>query len=562
MKNWLLCILLFIFGWAGSTQATEVVPEVPFYQVRPGEALFKRFGPRVGTKVCQLGKKLGYIEDCNRIKAGQWIPVPDGVSSVAAGLVYKPVALPNRQVMVSQPSAPACINLGAAPFNRYGSLRLRLEGIDANPELTAEEKAEAKALVSLERGTRGLVTSDMVFKAMPFRSKDGTVKFLNNVRICTPEQGGRPEALMTWELSTGTVLVDFISCGNVTPMLRPPKAPPPVVVREDPPVEHEEPQPEPTPPITSEPEAPKEVPPEEAVRRWDWELVVGKEYDRTAQSTFASGALYGFFVDTPGAEHAFGIGGTYSGWHGKTDTGFGFDGSLKSNRPGFAYKLSAYEGGWDFGLKLLPWAKLEENGEQAAYKSQRQFDLRGITLAYNNYARELKGEKSFFKYQLFVSAFKPTGGEAEHSVFGQPLADPDSRLSHVVNVGGRIGLYDFSQEDDKIGSKLWFALGWFQEAPSLAETGNWRLQWSDKEERLFLGFGRNYDLLNGGSLFGFGWSWDIRKTVYVHREQARKAQFTAAIEKAGGRLDKDGMVILPKGMNSPQRQFKTAPSDD
>ncbi len=553
--KWLLYILL-ILGWVGSAQAVEVTSEVPFYQVKSGETLSGRFGSRVGAKVCQLGKKLGYIEDCNRIKAGQWIPVPDNVSGVT--VIYKSVTLPKRSVTVSETPAPACVNLNVAPLNRYGSLRLRLEGIDANPELTAEEKAEAKALVSLERGVRGLVSSDMVFKAMPFRSKDGTIKFLRDVRICAPEQGGRPEAMETWKLSTGKTLADMLSCGNITFMVtskpEPRKEPEPQKDPEPQPQPQPEPQPQPQP----EPE-PQEVPPEEAVRRWDWELVVGKEYDRTAQSTFASGALYGLFIEGSSAEHAFGIGGTYSSWHGKTDTGFGFSGHLGGYGP--AYKYSAYEGGYDFGLKLLPWATMTENGEQAAYNSRRHFDLRGITLAYNNYARELKGEKSFFKYQLFVSAFKPTGGEAEHSVFGQPLADPDSRLSHVVNVGGRIGLYDFSQEDDKIGTKLWFALGWFQEAPSLAETANWRFQWSDKEERLFLGFGRNYDLLNGGSLFGFGWSWDIRKTVYVHREQARKAQFTAAIEKAGGRLDRDGMVILPKGMNSPQRQFKTAPSD-
>lgn len=308
---------------------------------------------------------------------------------------------------------------------------------------------------------------------------------------------------------------------------------------------------------------PQEVAPKEAVYRWDWEAVVGQEHDRTSHSTHGSGAVYGLIVEDGGAEHAFGIGGTKSEWHGKTDTGFGFNGRLHGVGP--AYRYSAYEGGWDFGLKLLPWASLTENGEAGPYKSHRQFDLRGITLAYNNYARELKGEKSFFKYQLFVSAFKPTGeSEVGHTWNGQPISDTTGiqNLDHVLNVGGRLGLYDFSEEDDKVGAKLWLAGGWFQEAPSLAETANWRIQWSDKHERLFLGFGRNYDLLNGGSLLGFGWSWDIRKTVYVNREESRKAQFIAAIEKAGGSLDKDGMVRLPKGVKAPQKQYKAAPSDD
>lgn len=548
-----------------SVLAMKPEKQAAFYIVKPGDEGLKRFGALGWAQVVKLNKN--QLANPNRIFPGQKLRLPENVRARDDVKVFESVVVKTRAAKPIRPVKASCVNLNVAPFNRYDSLRLRLEGIDANPALTAEEKAEAKALVSFGRGVRGLVTSSMVFKAMPFRSKDGTVKFLSDVRVCTPEEGGRPEALETWELSTGTVLADFTSCGNITPMVVPPKASPPVVVRQEPQPqpepqpepEPEKPQPEPTPQVTPEPK-PQEVPPEEAVRRWDWELVVGKEYDRTAQSMFASGAVYGLIVEGDGAEHAFGIGGTYSGWHGKTDTGFGFNGRLSGYGP--AYKYSDYDGGWDFGLKLLPWAELTENGAQAAYKSRRQFDLRGITLAYNNYAREMKGEKSLFKYQLFVSAFQPTGSEAEHSVFNQPLPDPDTRLDHVLNVGGRIGLYDFSQEGDTIGSKLWFAAGWFQEAPSLAETANWRLQWSDMHERIFIGFGRNYDLLNGGNIFGFGWSWDVRKTVYVHREEARKAQFIAKIEQAGGRLDKDGMVILPKGMNSPQKQFKIAPSDD
>lgn len=534
MKKWLISALLLsgvACAWADET----------VHKVTPGQTLSviaKQYGQSWKT-LCAYNS----LPNCNVIKAGDPIRIPASNSAVK-----------------TEPQA-ACINLGTAPWNRFGDLKLRLEAIDANPGLTAEEKTEAKALVSAGRGERGMVTGDMVFPAMPFRSKTGTIKFLRDVRVCTPEQGGRPEAMETWQLSTGKTLADMLSCGNLT-FLVTAKEPDPEPEKEPDPEKDPEPQKEPDPEKEPEPEKvpePQEVPPEEAVRRWDWELVVGKEYDRTAQSTFASGAIYGLFVDGPGAEHAFGIGATYSSWHGKTDTGFGFSGHLGGYGP--AYKYSAYEGGYDFGLKLLPWATLTENGQQAAYKSRRHFDLNGITLAYNNYARELKGEKSFFKYQLFVSAFKPTGGEAEQSVFGQPLADADSRLDYVLNVGGRIGLYDFSEENDQIGAKLWASLGWFKEAPSLAETANWRFQLSDGHERFFVGWGRNYDVLHGGSLFGYGWSWDIRKTAYVHREETRKAQFIAKIEQAGGRLDKDGMVILPKGLQSSSRKWKTAPSD-
>ncbi|MFZ3031859.1 MAG: hypothetical protein WA082_02390 [Candidatus Moraniibacteriota bacterium] len=544
MKKWSLGILMLILGWASAVHAEGA------YQMKSGETVFGRFGFRMGTQVCKLNKELGIINDCNRIKAGQWLKTPENVGgkAVTNKSVVKPVEL-------------ACITLGAAPFNPEHNLKRAFEGIDLLTTLTPDQKELAKQKVALgDTATKDELVGQQIFKEMLYQSTKAKkeVKHVYGKPICSSEQGGQPEVMNTYDLGGGVFLSDPRRCGNPSVFVRP--------LRRETPLAIVLPEPQSQPKMTlpqinpTQPEQ-QEISPEEAVRRWDWELVVGQEHDRTAHSTFASGAIYGLFVNTPGAEHAFGIGGTYSGWHGKTDTGFGFNGQLSGVGP--AYKYSAYEGGYDFGLKLLPWASLTENGEQAEYyKSRRHFDLNGITLSYNNGRREMMEEKFLFKHQLFVSAFKPTGGEAEHSVFNQPLPDANTKLDYVLNVGGRVGLYDFSKEDDKIGAKLWFAAGWFKEAPSLAETANWRIQLSDKHERLFLGIGRNYDLLNGGSLFGYGWSWDIRKTVYVHREETRRAQFVAAIEKAGGRLDKDGMIILPKGTKTPQKQFKTAPSDD
>lgn len=541
----LLCIALF-FGIVGAVQAEEGA----FYQVKSGETLFGRFGSHMGATVCKLNKELGIIVNCDRILAEQWIRLPSNVGGQS--VVYKDVAsvkVPKKHFETS--SEKTCIMLGATPFNAEHSMARTLVGIDLLTTLSPEQKAIAKRKVLLgEIATSNELIGQQIFKEMLYQSKmTKKVVHIYNKMVCSPEMGGVPEVMDTYALGGGVYFSNPRRCGNPSTFFIKPVLSPAVV--------SQKPSPEPEVVVSSvavgEPE-PEELAPKEAIRRWDWELVVGQEYDRTAHSTFASGAVYPFIVDEDGAEHAFGVGATYSGWDGKTDTGFAFNGKLSGFGP--AYKYSSYKGGYDFGIKLLPWATLTENGDGGAYQSHRQFDLQGIALSYNNYERELKGEKSLFKYQLFASAFKPTSADVGHTWEGKTISDTKEleKLNHVVNVGARVGLYDFSKEDDKIGAKLWASVGWFQEGPG-AESANFRISLSDKHERFMFGVGRNYDLLNGGSLFGYGWSWDVRKTVWVAREESRKEQFIAAIEKAGGSLDKDGMVRLP------QKQYKTAPPD-
>lgn len=543
-------IALLLFGAAGAWAG-----QPPDHVVRPGDTLGK-IAVTAGYEVRALGS-YNNLADVNRIFVGQTIRFPTRGESVVA------LKRPAKEV--------SCITLGVAPWNAETDMVRRraraLQGINLLTTLTPAQRELAKAKFLMgETVTEKELVGQQIFGEMLYRSQvSGEAKHVYGKAICSPDEGGVPEVMDTYDLGDGVFLAIPKRCGNPAVFLKsvPPREEPPP----PPPPQQPSPHPPPAVEVPEEPTtSPPSVAPKEAVYRWDWELVVGQEHDRTSHSNFGSGAVYGFFVDGAGAEHAFGIGGTRSSWHGRTDAGFGFDGRLWGYGP--AYRFSAYEGGWDFGLKLLPWAGLTENGASGAYQSHKKYDsatLDGLTLAYNNYVRELKGERILFKHQLFVSAFKPTGaGDVGHSWEGKPISDTTelAKLDHVVNVGGRLGLYDFSEEDGAIGAKLWFAAGWFQEAPSLAETANWRFQLSDKHERVFIGFGRNYDLLNGGNIFGFGWSWDIRKTVYVHREDERRAQFIAKIEQAGGRLDKDGMVILPKGNNSPQKQFKIAPSDD
>ncbi len=199
MKNWLkiFCTVLLL-GVAGTAQAEE------FYSVRKGDTLLSRFGPKAAPQVCKLNK----LQNCDRIVVGQKLLLPDNVGGL--------------RITDSQPPRPSCVNLGATPWNKYGSTKLRLQGIERNSGLTAEEKVEAKAKVQAGVGESILLTSEMRFSTMSSRGKNGQPVFVRNVEVCTPEKGGRVEVTRIWKLSTGTVLAEPVSCGNIGTIVLPP----------------------------------------------------------------------------------------------------------------------------------------------------------------------------------------------------------------------------------------------------------------------------------------------------------------------------------------------------
>ena len=268
MMKWLevFCAVL-LFGAVGAVQAADTNENVFVYQVRTRDTLSRVF-PREWAPVCNLNKKLGLLTNCNVLRTNQLIAVPFDV----LGVDLLSMSLADVKYANAHPNAgkeKRCVNLGATPWNKFDSMELRLQGIKQNPLLTPEEKVEAKAKVQTMAGENIILTSAMNFSTMSSRGKNGQPVYANNVRVCTVEQGGRVEVTKIWKLSTGTVLAEPLSCGNIGTIVLPPPptakpqplAPvvppaPPALVPVVPPVVVEQPrlpafQPAPLPPISA-----------------------------------------------------------------------------------------------------------------------------------------------------------------------------------------------------------------------------------------------------------------------------------------------------------------------
>ena len=494
MKKWLLISIALIFGWCGVAWAN------PVHDIERGETMIG-----IAKKHKQDWKALcaqnGLMPHC-QIKVGKQLKL-----------------LASEAVKASEP--PACINLNRAPWNRYGSLKLRLEAIDANPDLTAEEKTEAKALVSAGRGERGMVTGDMVFKAMPFRSKDGKIKFLRDVRVCTPEQGGRPEAMETWKLSTGKTLDDMLSCGNLTFRLTP-QVPP--VIREDPPTQppkKDEPPQKEAPPDEDEDVPTMVIPPKPKAQRCllDPKLVFGQEHEpkdngNVAHSTFVTAALYCIKRDGDGYT-GWGVGLQNSWWDVRVNFGSG-----RAHGQSLAFGPAVErisDKGWTTEGKLL-FGHMHQAFNQAQYANKREIDFVGVSVAFNDYQRRLQGKKWVPETRIYASVGVPTSVRATASNFGVPTdASELERHSVVAQAGIHLDIFDAKY------ATFWARVGLFSELP-FSQTANLRLGVSDPLRVCGVGVGFDFDLLHGGEAPGYGWWCDGIKLVDVSREGYRLNQ--------------------------------------
>lgn len=432
---------LLRLAFAGLTMVTISASALAdTYTPKPGETLSRLFpNPKAWQTVCQLNKQAGKIESCDKIFAGRPLELPEGITPREVRVAW-------RSTTPADVQEQSCINLGAAPFNRYGSMKLRLQGIDLSPVLSQSEKDEAKRLVLAGKGDKRLVTKDMVFKAMPFRSRDGSVKFVQNVRVCTPEQGGRPEVVEVWRLSTGKLVSDFETCGNMSVMREPPvvaKFEPPVVAK-SPPAASEPPSVE---TLTEEQtpvvEKPREVitPVEEdevLVQRYDWDLGFYIGLDRDVKYAGGEGAFYPVLAHRAWGRYAAGIGGMANFWSGETPQGYGFDGHYGA--AGLAQKWSRYDGR-DFGLKFPMWGAFHEHGGQAAYRETRHANLLCASMAYTDASREKAGEKVLPEWQAWMSFCDPTSQSKSRTVFGQTANTDGMRdINYILSAGGRVYL--------------------------------------------------------------------------------------------------------------------------
>lgn len=533
-----------------SALTAKLEGEAVIFRFEPGDTATGRFG-KDAQQFCVYNK----IANCNNVRANFDYVQPYGVTPRAVKPVVTKSATTAR---VSKPNIKtvreqSCINLGAAPFNRYGTLKLRLEGIDLNPELTPEEKVEAKAKVTSEVGSKRLVTADMVFPAMPFRSKDGTVKFKRNVKVCTPEQGGRPEALATWKLSTGTVIGDFPTCGNIGPVRLPPEepiaptpgvepapTPEPLAPTPQSTPEEPEPQPTPTPPVVAAPRG--------MCDHLDPSAVIGQEHEprqngADSHSTFATASLYCLepfqTADSKTGVHGFGGKATYSEWHGSVNNGAGHYRGWNT-LVGPSYKRIMDEGyDWEFSVGA---GKQVETFRQAAYASRREFDLVGITAGHNDYRRRLAGETWDVERQYFGALTLPVGKKVGHTIFGQTIADTAElgRFNFGLQAGARWWFYE---NTDEFPLLPYLQGGVFVQHPTSASM-SLRLGVADPDRICGVGIGIDQDLMHGGDpVAAWGWWCDLIKGGQVVRTKVRKHQVITEAASRGVTIEERGGFI-------------------
>lgn len=411
----LTTIALLLFGAAGAWAG-----QPPDHTVEPGETLGK-IAATAGYEVRALGS-YNNLADVNRIFVGQTIRFP-GRDTVIG------LKRPAKEV--------SCITLGVAPFNHSQDLKLRLLGLEMNPDLTPEEKSEAKALVSLSEGELKKITSDMVFKSMPFRSKNGQVKWVYNKTVCTPEQGGRLEPMRTWKLSTGRYIGEPITCGNVSLVDMPVEeapVPPAVVIGPEPAASAP-----PPPAVVEKPAEPSVPPPEvdQVARDYDFDAVLYMGGDKDVLFGGFNGAGYPVIKYFGWGRYALGGGGTLSMWQGGTSDGFRFNGILPAF--GLAQKFS-FTTGRDVSVKFPMYAGLWTSGNDATgrYEQKGRAGLWCAAADYTDNSREKAGATWFTEHSVSVSYCDPFSQTATHSYDGKEIATPPEPVEYVAGVSAQL----------------------------------------------------------------------------------------------------------------------------
>lgn len=538
---------------AAPAPAPQAAAETLSYTVKPGETLYGRFGRATGAKVCELNKKLGTIQDCNRIRAGQVIQVPENVAGTALAQVKtasKPQAkkLSKLHPVVTQ-SVPALAQGGEILYRTVGRAPLRECGkkdVDVINEeawvalgLSEEDKAYLRQHIG-RTGPRINITSE-----------EGLVRIEPGVRIeqvtfCRKGQAVAVGPMRTaWEadkavygerfvLPSGRALVWMRNCFNWITWQPPEKSVEPPE-EETPPAA---PPPEEEPP-TLIPEE-RQVPKEEPERRCpiDPKAVVGQEHEpehsgNDAHSTFLTAALYCTWRGEQGT-HGIGVGTQDSWWNGKVNLGTGrYSGNLVSFGPAYEY---ISDNSWTFEGKLL-FGRINENFRQSDYASHREIDFVGPSLSLNLYGRRERGEKWFSETRLFAMAGWATDVRAGHTWEGKSIDDTKalSEFGGLFQAGVHQDIYDASK------LTVWGRAGYFLEDPS-SETANLRIGISDPKRVCGIGIGTDFDLKNGGEALGWGWWCDVAKGFNVARTEHRLNQAT---KEHNVSFEEDGTAMVP-----------------
>lgn len=539
---------------------TTTTASADVYYLTPGSSLSAAFG-KGWKKVCDAShlRQCGIVRPTDLLIVPADVQIVDGTKlltrpaqAVVAKRATPQVTTPKATRMVQEQS---CIKLGAEPFNPDHNLERALQGIDAMKTLSAEKKEIAKAKVRAgDKATSNELVGRQVFKEMLYQDKKGKLIHVFEKPICDPDnQGGQPEVMDTYDLGDGIQLSIPRRCGNPSWFIRRKSdVPPPVDTPPDDPPLKEPPKegpPRDDPPPGNPSERPKVVAaPKGICDHLDPSAVLGREHEpeqngADSHATFLAASLYCLkpFQTADGKTGVHGFGGkvTASEWHGSVNNGVGHYKGWNAH-VGPSYKRVMDEG-YD-GEVSVGVGKQVERYREAAYASQREFDLVGVTVGHNDYRRRLAGETWDVERQYFGALTLPVGKKVGHTLFGQQLADTAElgRFNFGFQAGARWWFYE---NTDEFPLLPYLQGGVFVQHPTSASM-SLRVGVADPDRICGVGIGIDQDLMHGGEPVGaWGWWCDLVKGGQVVRTKVRKHQVITAAAARGITIEaKEGFV--------------------
>ncbi len=550
---------------SAETPASTAPEAAKTYTVEKDDWLSLVF-PNDWKAVCKLNE----LADCGKIEPGQVLKLPEGVEATdKSARTTKPQGKP--VVKIEMPRAPRVLKtndageilyrvVGTAPLNGCGRKDIATVSEEAWEVLglSNDDRAYLRQHADLANGPRLNITEAEGRIDMPSGMRLEQVTFCRAGKVVargpyrTDWIDGHPAVKgERFALPSGKVLVWMRNCFNwvILPEERkePPAPPPPPA---EPPVAPPAPPETPAEP-PAEPPAP--VPVAEAPKgfcdRFDPHAVIGQEHEPKhdggdhADSSFLSAALYCTWrneADT--GTHGLGFALTATEWSGTVNRRAGkYEGTMHLAGPSYEF---ISDDGYDVTVSAPMVGKLHERFSQDKYRSQRDFNLIGVSAGANFYQRRLAGKEWFPETQVFGTWAKPLSTVVAHSWDGQRIADTGelSRFGNYLNLGVRQWLYE--TPDSKV---LPYAqLGYFLESPS-SESMSARLGISDPARIVGVGVGFDKDLQNGGhAVAAWGWWVDVVKGVQVGRSKYRRHQIVTEAEGRGTLIEEapnGGLII-------------------
>lgn len=487
-----------------------------FHVVRKGDTLSALFGARAG-QVCQLNK----LSNCNKIVVGQKLHV----SNVAVR---------------AEPAS--CMTLGAAPFNPEHKMSRLREGIELLTTLSPEQKALAQKKVAFEERERNReLVGRQVFKEMLYQSKTGKVVHVYDKPICTPEQGGQPEVMDTYDLGGGVFLAIPKRCGNVAVFMKPvPPQPKPIPVVVPPVVVPVPPIATPAPVPTPEP---KEVPKADGAvyeHQVDAYVGYGKVWHGPSHYGYAGFDWYlkqWVFVDEDGKTHRLGFGADYSAGSGQAGTDGKFNWDALTLRP-VAYKIEGKDGK-TLRLRILV-TRIRDGvvADQGRYQNERTMYQWGPEVIFTDQGRKDAGHKWWSEHRFSAAVLFAFHKSGSHSWEGTPITDTTEllKVKGMIRAGARLYIYDFDG-----GYRTFVQAGASVQWPNVARSVGISVGVEGPDELWTVFVGPNFDLKQHTWSFGAEVSLQVGKAYLLYRGKAAQAGIMSAVEC----VERDGFAYNP-----------------